>query len=266
MSLRITILGCGPSTGVPRVGGDWGACDPSNPKNRRRRCSLLVERVSDAGATSILIDTSPDLREQLLDANVKRLDAVLITHDHADHTHGIDDLRLLAYAAKRLIPFYADPQTLRVLRCRFDYCFEAPPGSSYPPIVRPYAITPGQKLSVAGPGGAIEVLAFRQLHGDIESLGFRIGGLAYSSDVHDFPPESLPFLENLDLWLVDALRYRPHPSHFHLERALEWIARMKPRRAILTHIHSDFDYETLRAELPENIIPAYDGLAIELAG
>lgn len=266
MTLRFTILGCGPSTGVPRIGNDWGACDPSNPKNRRRRCSLLVERIGVEGRTVVLVDTSPDLREQLLDAGVGALDAVLYTHDHADHTHGIDDLRMVAYAMGRRVDVYSNEHTINTLRQRFDYCFETPPGSSYPPILRAHELLLTRPLEIDGRGGRIEVRPFRQLHGDIESLGFRFGALAYSSDLHGVPDESLPLLQNLDVWIVDALRYRPHPSHFSLEEALEWIARLQPKQAILTHLHIDLDYETLRANLPANVVPAYDGMVIELEG
>jgi phosphoribosyl 1,2-cyclic phosphate phosphodiesterase len=266
MTLRFVILGCGSSTGVPRVGGDWGQCNPANPKNRRRRCSLLVERVNGGNRTTVLIDTSPDLREQLLDAGVRALDGVLFTHDHADHTHGIDDLRMLSYASRRRINVYADERTLAILRQRFDYCFETPAGSSYPPIVRPHEMLLTRPLHLSGEGGAIAFQPFRQLHGDIESLGFRIGGLAYSSDVHDLPEESLAHLQDLDVWIVDALRYVPHPSHFHLDRALEWIERVKPKRAILTHLHIDLDYNALKAILPAHVEPAYDGMVIEVSG
>jgi phosphoribosyl 1,2-cyclic phosphate phosphodiesterase len=264
MTLRFTILGCGSSTGVPRVGGDWGQCNPANPRNRRRRCSLLVERTGFGGQTTVLIDTSPDLREQLLDAGVTALDAVLYTHDHADHTHGIDDLRMLSYAARRKINIYADERTLAILRQRFDYCFETPAGSGYPPIVRAHELLLTRPLALSGAGGEIVFQPFRQLHGDIESLGFRIGGLAYSSDLHDLPEESLRHLEGLDVWIVDALRYVPHPSHFHLDRALSWIERLKPKRAILTHLHIDLDYDALRAVLPGHVVPAHDGMVIEL--
>lgn len=264
MSFKFTILGCGTSTGVPRIDGNWGACDPSNPKNRRRRCSLLAEKLNGIGATTLLIDTTPDLREQLLDAKVKSIDAVLYTHDHADHTHGIDDLRILAYGMKRRIDVYATPYTESVLKKRFDYCFATPPGSLYPPIVKSHPIAPGAPLTIEGAGGPVEVMPFLQYHGEISSLGFRIGGLAYSSDVVDLPPETLPVLENLDVWIVDALRPGTHPSHFSLDEALGWIEKLRPRRAVLTHMHMDLDYETLRRSLPEHIEPAYDGMVIEL--
>jgi len=266
MAYVFTILGCGSSGGVPRVGQGWGACDPSEPKNRRRRCSLLIERFADgiAAPTRVLIDTSPDLRDQLLDAGVDRLDAVLFTHEHADHTHGIDDLRPLTIHHRRRIDVYLDAATSDVLHQRFGYCFRTPPGSEYPPILTEHRFEAGQAISVVGPGGTIEALPFRQYHGSIFSYGFRIAGLAYSSDLHDVPAESLPALNGLDVWIVDALRHTPHPTHFSLSDALQWIDRMKPRRAVLTNMHNDLDYAELTASLPEGTAAAYDGMKIEL--
>ena len=261
MTLTVTILGCGSSGGVPRVGSGWGACDPQNPKNRRRRCSILVERTGPDGTTSVLVDTSPDLRDQLLDAGVRRLDAVLFTHDHADHTHGIDDLRPLVIHMRRRIPVYADAATSRVLHERFGYCFKTPPGSEYPPILTEHRLVPGQAISVAGEGGPITALPILQQHGDIASLGFRIGGFAYSCDLSGLPAESAAALGGLDVWVLDALRYSPHPSHFSVADALGWIGRLKPRRAILTNLHADLDYEELRRQLPSNVEPAHDGLS-----
>ena len=266
MTLSVTILGCGSSGGVPRVGSGWGACDPFNPKNRRRRCSLLVERRTATGArTCVLVDTSPDLREQLLDTNVEWLDAVLYTHEHADHTHGIDDLRTLTLKRRRRVDVYADVATSRALNSRFGYCFATPPGSEYPPIVTEHRLEAGRAVTVHGDGGTITALPFLQVHGDIPSLGFRFGNLAYSADVSDIAPESLALLEGLDVWILDALRYRPHPSHFAVADALRWIEQVKPKRAILTNMHSDLDYEKLRSELPPHVEPAYDGLKIEVA-
>jgi phosphoribosyl 1,2-cyclic phosphate phosphodiesterase len=263
MTLTFTILGCGSSGGVPRVGGAWGACDPSNPKNRRRRCSLLIERVQTGhGRTSVLVDTSPDLREQLLDADVHSLDAVIFTHEHADHTHGIDDLRGLFLHMRRRIDAYLDEPTSRALHARFGYCFMTPPGSSYPPILAEHRIVPGRAVTVDGSGGPIEVLPFLQDHGDIPSLGLRAGNVAYSSDLRDLPPASQAMLDGLDTWIVDALRYRPHPSHFTVDEALAWIERVRPRRAILTNLHTDLDYDALRKHLPAHVEPAYDGLKI----
>jgi phosphoribosyl 1,2-cyclic phosphate phosphodiesterase len=262
MTLAFTILGCGSSGGVPRVGAGWGACDPNNPKNRRRRCSLLVERHGDGGVTRVLIDTTPDLREQLLDARVDRLDAVLFTHEHADHTHGIDDLRVLAIHQRQRIPVYLDEATSAVLRARFGYCFERPPGSGYPPILDEHRLRPGHPVTIDGAGGRIVALPFLQDHGDIPALGFRFDALAYSADLKDMPPESVAALAGLDVWIVDALRYTPHPSHFSVDDALAAIARIRPRRAILTNMHVDLDYETLRARLPAHVEPAYDGMRI----
>lgn len=264
MTLRLTILGCGSSAGVPRVGVGWGACDPANPKNRRRRCSALVERIGSGGATtSVLIDTGPDVRDQLLGADVRRLDAVLYTHEHADHIHGIDDLRPLAIVMHRRIPVYADGVTGELLQGRFGYCFATPAGSGYPPILEMHHLEPGSATVVSGPGGTVTALPFRMIHGDIEAMGFRFGNIAYAPDVSRMPEESLPMLEGLDVLILDALRYTPHPTHFSVAEALELIERVKPKRAILTNLHTDLDYETLRRELPPGIEPAYDGLQIE---
>jgi phosphoribosyl 1,2-cyclic phosphate phosphodiesterase len=263
MSYRFTILGCGSSGGNPRIGDDWGKCDPSNPKNRRWRAAALVERRDGKSVTTALIDTGPDLREQLLSVRLKALDGVLYTHDHADHTHGIDDLRVLSYAMKRRIPVWFDAHTRDSLMSRFDYCFGTKPGSSYPPILKGHLIEPPQPIEVHGAAGAITALPILQVHGDIESIGFRFRDIAYSPDISDLPEASLPLLEGLDLWIVDALRYTPHPSHFSLKEALAWIERLKPKRAILTHLLGDLDYEALRRELPSGIEPAYDGMTIE---
>jgi phosphoribosyl 1,2-cyclic phosphate phosphodiesterase len=264
MTLKFTILGCGSSGGVPRPALGWGACDPNNPKNRRRRTSLLVERRDGGDVTRILVDTSPDLREQLLDAEVDWLDAVLYTHAHADHTHGIDDLRALFIAQRRRLAVYLDEHTARSIHARFGYCFKSPPGSEYPPIATEHRLAPGKPRAVTGKGGTITALPLLQQHGDIPSIGFRFGNLAYSCDLSGMPPETAAALSGLDVWIVDALRYKPHPSHFSLDDALHWIARLKPRRAILTNLHADLDYDVLRAKLPPNVEPAYDGIVIEV--
>jgi len=274
LSWRFTILGCGSSPGVPRIDGDWGACDPANPKNRRRRCSMLVERIGRDGTTTVLVDTSPDLREQMLMAGVKRIDGVLYTHPHADHIHGIDDLRQYAIAQRQLVDTYADAPTLVRLKEAFSYCYATPPGSIYPPILRAHEIRPGEIVRIDGPGGPVEALPVEQVHGPIRSLGFRFGGdlarlkggLCYSPDISDVPPASMPLLSGLDIWIVDALQYRVHLSHFSVGQSLEWIERLKPRRAVLTHMHIPLDYETLRLELPAGVEPAFDGMAIELPG
>ena len=262
MTLKLTILGCGTSGGVPRIGNVWGACDPANPKNRRRRCSLLVERTDAEGTTTVLVDTPPDLREQLLDTGVGWLDGVLYTHEHADHAHGIDDLRMVAYNGHRRVDVYYDEATGRQLRSRFTYCFETPPGSEYPAVLAGHEIRAGETVSIEGAGGPIEALPFRQLHGQSETLGFRFGGIAYSPDLSDLPEESLMHLEDLDVWIIDALRYSTHPSHLSVEQALSWIARVKPKRAVLTHMHVDLDYARLAAELPPGVEPAYDGMVL----
>jgi phosphoribosyl 1,2-cyclic phosphate phosphodiesterase len=262
MNLKVTILGCGTSGGVPRIGGEWGACDPDNPKNRRRRCAVLVEREGAGGVTRVLVDTPPDLREQLLDVGVGLLDGVLYTHEHADHCHGIDDLRMVCYNGRRRVNVYHDAATGRVLRQRFDYCFETPPGSEYPSVLKPHEIVPGEMVHIDGPGGTIEAMPFRQRHGSGESLGFRFGGLAYSPDVSDLPEETLPLLGGLDVWIVDALRYTGHPSHFSVEQTLAWIERLKPKRAVLTHMHVDLDYAELSRQLPNGVEPGYDGMVL----
>jgi phosphoribosyl 1,2-cyclic phosphate phosphodiesterase len=265
MTLRFTILGCGFSGGVPRPGFGWGACNPDNPKNRRRRCSLLVEREgADSGRTRVLVDTSPDLREQLLDADVNDLDAVLFTHGHADHLHGMDDLRSLVIRHKRRIDVYFDAVTATEIHSRFGYCFNTPLGSSYPPILNEHRLMPAQPVTIGGAGGAITAIPFLQDHGGVPSLGLRFGALAYSPDVKDVPPDSLPFLQDLDVWIVDALFYRQHYSHFSVADALAWIERVQPKRAILTHMHADLDYDELRAKLPPHVEPAYDGLSVTL--
>jgi phosphoribosyl 1,2-cyclic phosphate phosphodiesterase len=265
MTLRVTILGCGSSAGVPRVGVGWGACDPTNPKNRRRRCSILVERIGPSGTTTVLVDTSPDMREQLLGLDIRRLDAVLLTHDHADHVHGIDDLRPLVIAMRRRMPVYMDRTTRDVIMTRFGYCFETPPGSDYPPILDEYGVAAGTEVIIGGPGGRVAGRPFRMIHGSTEALGFRFGNLAYAPDVSRMPEESLAELQNLDVLIIDALRYTPHPSHFSVAEALALIEAVRPRRAILTNLHTDLDYETLRREVPPGVEPAHDGLQIELA-
>lgn len=262
MSLQLTILGCGSSGGVPRVGSGWGACDPHNPKNRRRRCSILVERRGPEGITSLVVDTTPDLREQLLSADVRRLDAVLYTHEHADHTHGIDDLRPLAIAMRRRVPVYMDRMTGEMLTTRFGYCFRTPPGSQYPPILEGRAMTADCPAVIEGRGGTIEALPFRLIHGDIDALGLRFGDVVYAPDVSRIPDESMRYFEDLEILVIDALRHTPHPSHFSLTEALALIDRVQPKRAILTNLHTDLDYDKLRAELPEHIEPAYDGLKL----
>ena len=264
MTLTLTILGSGSSAGVPRPALGWGDCDPNNPRNRRRRCSLLAERTSHHGITRIVIDTSPDLREQLIDTNVDHIDAVFLTHEHADQTHGIDDLRSVVLHQRRRIPVYLNQSTAKDIMHRFSYCFVSPPGSDYPPILTQHAIEAGESQAIAGKGGDVTLSAFVLTHGNIPSLGYRIADAAYTPDVSDIPQESWPLLEDLDLWIVDGLRYAAHPSHFSVDDALGWIERFKPRRAVLTNLHSDLDYDELRGRLPEHVVPGYDGMRLTI--
>lgn len=262
MSLRLTILGCGSSGGVPRVAGGWGHCDPANPRNRRRRCSILLERTGTEGVTRVLVDTSPDLREQLIDAGVQHLDAVVFTHEHADHTHGIDDLRPLAIHMRRRVDVYADHVTLELLMQRFGYCFLTPPGSDYPPILNAHRLDEDEPLTIKGKGGAIVLDSIRLPHGNTEALALRCEDIAYAPDVSDIPAEAAPFFAGLDLLILDALRPTPHPSHLSLPEALAWIERLRPRQAVLTNLHTDLDYATLSASLPAHIRAAYDGMVL----
>ncbi|MEL7254356.1 MAG: MBL fold metallo-hydrolase [Pseudomonadota bacterium] len=261
---RFTILGCGSSGGVPRLGGNWGDCDPENPRNHRRRCSLLVERETADGTTRVLIDTSPDLRSQLLDAGVGELDAVIYTHEHADHVHGIDDLRMIVFNMRQRVPVWANGATQNALLGRFGYAFIQPEGSPYPPILELHTIN--GDVSINGAGGEIVFQPFEVNHGSIDSLGFRIGDLAYLPDVAAIPDEAWAMLQGLDCWILDALRRDPHPTHSHLAQSLEWMERAAPRRGVLTNMHNDLDYQTIEAETPDHITPAYDGMVITYRG
>ncbi|WP_417623661.1 MBL fold metallo-hydrolase [Paremcibacter congregatus] len=249
--MKVTILGCGTSTGVPRIGDNWGKCDPTNPKNRRRRSSILIQDQE----TDILIDTTPDLREQCLSANITRLDGVLYTHDHADHTHGIDDLRAIKQMMKRKVDVYGNEVTMAVLKRRFDYIFAAKTG--YPAIVEGHVFDE-KPFTV----GQLTVQPFDLIHGPIKSVGFHVGKVAYTTDLNAIPESSEAHLYGLDLWVVDALRPEPHPTHSHLDQTLDWIEKFKPKRAILTHMTGDLDYETLKKALPSHIEPGYDGLVV----
>ncbi|MDE2379968.1 MBL fold metallo-hydrolase [Bradyrhizobium sp.] len=262
MTLTLTIMGCGSSAGVPRPALGWGACDPANPKNRRRRCSLLVEHASQHGTTRIVIDTSPDLREQLIDARVDHIDAVFLTHEHADQTHGMDDLRSVVIHMRRRIPVYFNQSTAKDIMARFSYCFISPEGSDYPPILTRHSIEAGETQTILGKGGAVNMTAFLVQHGQIPALGYRIGDAAYTPDLNDIPRESWDALQDLDLWIIDGLRYASHPSHLSIDDALSWIDRFKPKRAVITNMTADVDYETLRQKLPEGVVPAHDGLRL----
>ncbi|MBX3476633.1 MAG: MBL fold metallo-hydrolase [Brevundimonas sp.] len=256
--LEITVLGCGSSGGVPRGDGDWGVCDPGEPRNRRSRCSMLARRRGREGETAVLIDTSPDLREQALAAGLKTLDAVFYTHDHADQTHGIDDLRVFAMRARRRIPAWMDAPTAAALHHRFRYIFESLEG--YPPILERRDLPPhGVGWSIDGAGGSIPVVTFDQAHGPIRSVGYRLGPVAYSSDVSDLDPAALDAVRGCALWIVDALRMTPHPTHAHLDKTLDWIAEAGVERALLTNLHIDMDYQTLRRRVPANVEVAHDG-------
>jgi phosphoribosyl 1,2-cyclic phosphate phosphodiesterase len=264
MSLTVTILGCGSSGGVPRVDGDWGDCDPSNPMNRRRRCSILLQRKAAEATTTVIVDTSPDMREQMLSTEVKSLDGVWYTHEHADHTHGIDELRGYFLRQRKRIPVWAETNTAGMLMTRFAYCVAQAPGSDYPPILDLKNIVPGVEIETVGAGGSISGLPITLQHGNIKALGFRVGNMAYTPDVNDIPNESYSALEGLDTWIVDALRPKPHPSHFSLSETLSWIERLRPKRAILTNMHIDLDYATLKAKLPAHVEPAFDGMTISI--
>lgn len=263
-SLKFTILGCGSSGGVPRADGNWGDCDPAEPRNRRSRCSLLVRRGEGEGATTAIIDTSPDFRLQCVAADVRRIDAVLYTHDHADQAHGIDDVRAFFLHDRRKIPAWMDAATQASLMRRFNYIFDAQGG--YPAIMTPQPIPPhGDLWTLSGPGGDLPVRTFDLEHGEIRAVGYRVGDVAYTPDVGNVPEESFEALANLDVWIVDALRWTTHPSHSHVERTLEWIARAKPRKAILTNMHIDLDYNAISKKLPPNVVAAYDGMTVESA-
>lgn len=258
--LRFTILGCGSSGGVPRLGGHWGACDPDNPKNRRRRCSLLIEQETEGGTTRILIDTSPDMRAQLLDAQVGELDAVVYTHAHADHVHGLDDLRMIVFNMRERLQVWADVPTQKDLYARFGYAFVQPEGSSYPPILEMNTID--GPLRITGAGGTVSLTPFYAKHGGMDALGFRVRDFAYLPDVADLYADAWAHLEGLECWVLDALRRTTHPTHINLDTALEWFAKTGTKRGVLTNMHIDLDHATVQAETPDNVDAAFDGMVI----
>ena len=258
--LRFTILGCGSSGGVPRLGGHWGNCDPNNVKNFRKRCSLLIQRFENNGVTNVLIDTTPDMRQQLLDAKIGKLDAVIYTHEHADHLHGLDDLRMIVINMQKRLPVFASKQTKNSILERFGYAFKTPKGSPYPPILDMNDLP--ETLEIQGAGGPIKFTSFDVDHGNILVSAIKVNDVLYTPDISKVRNDTE--LRDLDYWILDSLRYKPHPSHVNLEQALGLIDRYKPRKAILTNLHVDLDYLTLLNETPDNVVPAHDGLQIKL--
>lgn len=258
--MRVTILGSGAAGGVPMIGNQWGACDPKNPKNRRRRAAILVEK----GDATLLVDTGPDVKAQLLDAGVTRLDGILYTHIHADHTHGIDEIRALNRLQRAVIDAYGTDNDLKHLRNKFGYVFE-PPGeyqgkvAYYKPCLKGRPFAHGEAFTVAG----IEVLPFVQDHGFMVSTGFRFGPIAYTTDAVKLPEAAFDALSGVDTWIVGCLQREPHPTHAHFDRIMEWIERVGPKRAVLTHLSLRIDYAALAATLPEHIDAGYDGMVIE---
>jgi len=264
-TLRYTLLGTGSSGGVPRVGNQWGNCDPANAKNRRRRCAMLVTKRLDSNEqTTLLIDAGADLREQLLTAKVTQLDSVLLTHPHADHIFGLDDLRQLALSLGKSINVHMDEQTSEIVLRAFGYCFRQAPGSNYPAFCNEIRIFHDKTVDVTGAAGLVHANPIKVEHGDIHALGFRIGDLAYIPDIKRISNEQAwRQLDNLSILVIDALRYRNHPAHMCLDESLAFIERVHPGRAVLTNMHSDLDYNALLKSLPEGVEPGYDGLTIE---
>lgn len=268
--IRARVLGCGSSGGVPRIDGDWGACDPDEPKNRRSRCSILVERaetqddLETEAVTRVLVDTSPDLRAQILAAGVTRIDAVAFTHDHADQSHGIDDLRALVYRARKQLPACMNDFTDAALTARFGYIFETPDGSSYPPLLDRRVLAEGAGATIAGPGGPLRLDSFTVEHGAAPCSGFRFGPLIYTPDISGMPDAAFKAIEGARVWIVDALRETPHPTHAHLAASLEWLKRAEVAQGVLTNMHIDLDYLTVLARCPEGVRPAYDQMRLTM--
>ncbi len=255
-----TILGCGSSGGVPRLSDGWGTCDPKNSKNYRLRCSLLIKSQTTFGQTKVLIDTSPDLRQQLLQAKIDALDGVIFTHAHADHMHGIDDLRMIFFKRRSMVPIWANLKTLAKIKESFAYLVKQEKGTNYPPILSLNEIE--ESFTIQGQGGEVLVEPLLVQHGNMDALGFRIANMAYIPDISDFYDSSWERVKNLDILIIDSLRRTPHPAHAHLEKTLEWIEKLQPRKAYLTNMHNDLDYEIIKKETPHNVLPAFDGLTI----
>ncbi|MFV0408784.1 MAG: MBL fold metallo-hydrolase [Paracoccus sp. (in: a-proteobacteria)] len=266
--IRLTILGCGSSGGVPRIGGNWGNCDPLEPRNRRRRCSILIDRIGDGGLTRVLVDTGPDFVPQMLDAGVVTLDGIIWTHAHADHIHGIDDLRQIAYNARARVPGFTDAPTCAALMARFGYVFETPPGSGYPPICDLHLLD--GPITIDGVGGPLHIAPFTVPHGEIDALGLKIatpgGGVVYLPDVQTIPETAWQIIGRPEIFICDTLRHEPHPSHAHLALTLEWMARSTAPRGVLTNLHVDMDYARTMTETPDHIVPAFDGMVLETEG
>jgi phosphoribosyl 1,2-cyclic phosphate phosphodiesterase len=251
--MKITILGCGTSQGVPKIGGHWGVCDPNNSKNRRRRASILIEIAGQI----LMIDTGPDFIEQCLSADICHLDAILYTHDHADHTHGIDEIRAISQIMKKKIPVFGNKQTLNVLYNRFKYIFES--NNAYPAVAERHEIDLNEFTI-----DEVKVQPIELIHGGIINYSYRIDNFCYSTDFNEIPQASEENFYGLDLWIVDCLRYKPHPTHCHLEKILAYVEKFKPKKVLLTHMNWELDYEVLKEQLPDHIEPAYDGLILTI--
>ena len=269
-STTLTLMGTGSSGGVPRVGNIWGACDPAEPRNRRRRCSVLIEKSgpgtsSPDNITTVVVDTGADLREQLLEARVSAIDGVVLTHSHADHIFGLDDLRQMAINLQRPIDVWLDAPTRVQVMAAFGYCFHRAPDSSYPVFCTEHALNPCQPFSIDGPGGTITINTLVAEHGDIDALGVRVGNTVYLPDMKRISDaDSWPLLDDVETLVVDALRYNTHPSHMNLDECLEFIEKVDPQSAVLTNMHGDMDYQTLKQQLPDRVQPGYDGMRISV--
>jgi phosphoribosyl 1,2-cyclic phosphate phosphodiesterase len=260
MSFKVTVLGCGASAGVPIIGNIWGNCDPKNPKNRRRRSSIFIEYDD----TKLLVDTSPDMREQLIDTGISTFDAIFYTHEHADHTHGIDDLRLIYYLNnQKSIPVYTDQRCMNELHQRFPYLFgignNAATPEDFNAFLEPHIIST-DPFTIKD----IPMIPFIQDHGTITSLGFRIEDFAYSTDAVNLDETAFEKLKGIKVWVVDCLRMTPSKVHAHLDKTLEWIDRVNPEQAYFTQMSADLDYDKLCQILPSHIRPAYDGLTLNI--